>query len=261
MAEYLASIFGTEKDKVNCSFYFKIGACRHGDRCSRLHNKPTFSQTIVLLNLYRNPQNTAQTADGSHCHVSDVEVQEHYDNFFEEVFTELQENSGEKKMQIGQWLNSITVGSMDRLYMLNCLLSLTSGSHAAVRNVPVVASVISCTFDPYPGTCAGSCMAGGPGADHPHGPMLATVPEKGTAGILQTTAMAASETLAPCLRDINVPGQDPFPVFTLLSSLNFPLTPGLHPIICSTQGPSPNNPLLIKFPVSSRALLLPACGL
>ncbi|XP_011899025.1 PREDICTED: splicing factor U2AF 26 kDa subunit isoform X7 [Cercocebus atys] len=83
MGEYLASIFGTQKDKVNCSFYFKIGACRHGDRCSRLHNKPTFSQTIVLLNLYRNPQNRAQTADGSHCHVSDVEVQEHYDSFFE----------------------------------------------------------------------------------------------------------------------------------------------------------------------------------
>nr|XP_055225021.1 splicing factor U2AF 26 kDa subunit isoform X10 [Gorilla gorilla gorilla] len=46
MAEYLASIFGTEKDKVNCSFYFKIGACRHGDRCSRLHNKSTFSQEV-----------------------------------------------------------------------------------------------------------------------------------------------------------------------------------------------------------------------
>ena len=44
MADFLASIFGTEKDKVNCSFFFKIGACRHGDRCSRLHNKPTFSQ-------------------------------------------------------------------------------------------------------------------------------------------------------------------------------------------------------------------------
>ncbi|XP_011899022.1 PREDICTED: splicing factor U2AF 26 kDa subunit isoform X4 [Cercocebus atys] len=46
MGEYLASIFGTQKDKVNCSFYFKIGACRHGDRCSRLHNKPTFSQEV-----------------------------------------------------------------------------------------------------------------------------------------------------------------------------------------------------------------------
>ncbi|XP_011695295.1 PREDICTED: uncharacterized protein LOC105454406 [Wasmannia auropunctata] len=48
MAEYLASIFGTEKDKVNCSFYFKIGACRHGDRCSRIHNKPTFSQVCII---------------------------------------------------------------------------------------------------------------------------------------------------------------------------------------------------------------------
>ena len=25
MAEHLASIFGTEKDRVNCPFYFKIG--------------------------------------------------------------------------------------------------------------------------------------------------------------------------------------------------------------------------------------------
>lgn len=37
----------------------------------------------MLLNLYGNPPNTAQTADGSHCHVSDMEVQEHHDNFFE----------------------------------------------------------------------------------------------------------------------------------------------------------------------------------
>jgi hypothetical protein len=28
MAEHLASIFGTEKDRVNCPFFFKIGACR-----------------------------------------------------------------------------------------------------------------------------------------------------------------------------------------------------------------------------------------
>ncbi|XP_030069505.1 splicing factor U2AF 26 kDa subunit isoform X2 [Microcaecilia unicolor] len=113
MAEYLASIFGTEKDKVNCSFYFKIGACRHGDRCSRLHNKPTFSQTIVLLNLYQNPQNTAQTADGSHSHVSDVEVQEHYDNFFEEVFTELQQKYGEiEEMNICDNLGDHLVGNV-----------------------------------------------------------------------------------------------------------------------------------------------------
>lgn len=42
--------------RVNCSFYFKIGACRHGDRCSRIHNKPTFSQVrnlhILCINLH-----------------------------------------------------------------------------------------------------------------------------------------------------------------------------------------------------------------
>lgn len=138
MAEHLASIFGTEKDRVNCPFYFKvrrhnthivsrrrdlffvffqskskridreldgelililfvaladishshshwqqpssrrsfptdnnkiwvllrvrvgpkrrqpqIGACRHGERCSRLHNKPTISQTLLLVNMYQ----------------------------------------------------------------------------------------------------------------------------------------------------------------------------------------------------------------
>ena len=83
---------------MNCSFYFKIGACRHGDRCSRIHNKPTFSQTIVLQNLYINPQNSAKTADGSHMAgqaVSDEEMQEHYDNFFEEVFVECEDKYGE----------------------------------------------------------------------------------------------------------------------------------------------------------------------
>ena len=46
---------GTEKDRVNCPFYFKIGACRHGDRCSRLHTKPSISPTLVLANMYQRP--------------------------------------------------------------------------------------------------------------------------------------------------------------------------------------------------------------
>ena len=60
MADYLASIFGTEKDKVNCSFYFKIGACRHGEKCTKTHNVPSFSQTVLLRNLYLSPINSAQ---------------------------------------------------------------------------------------------------------------------------------------------------------------------------------------------------------
>ncbi|XP_049394896.1 splicing factor U2af small subunit A-like, partial [Solanum stenotomum] len=30
----------------------------HGDRCSRLHTKPTISPTIVLLNMYQRPDST-----------------------------------------------------------------------------------------------------------------------------------------------------------------------------------------------------------
>uniref|UniRef100_A0A3P9JVH9 U2 small nuclear RNA auxiliary factor 1 n=1 Tax=Oryzias latipes TaxID=8090 RepID=A0A3P9JVH9_ORYLA len=113
MAEYLASIFGTEKDKVNCSFYFKIGACRHGDRCSRLHNKPTFSQTVAMLNIYRNPQNTAQSMEGVTSNVSDVEMQEHYDEFFEEVFTEMEEKYGEvEEMNVCDNLGDHLVGNV-----------------------------------------------------------------------------------------------------------------------------------------------------
>ena len=43
MAQHLAKIFGTEEDKVNCPFYLKMGACRHGDQCTRLHNRPVRS--------------------------------------------------------------------------------------------------------------------------------------------------------------------------------------------------------------------------
>lgn len=62
MAEHYVSVYGTEKDKLNCPFYVKIGACRHGDRCSRIHNKPVFSQTILLHNLYQSPEQFCNAA-------------------------------------------------------------------------------------------------------------------------------------------------------------------------------------------------------
>jgi splicing factor U2AF 35 kDa subunit len=92
MADYLASIFGTEKDKVNCSFYFKIGACRHGEKCSKVHNKPTFSQTVLLKNLYVNPLNSN---NGNERPMSEEELQKHFDDIFEELFIEMESKYGE----------------------------------------------------------------------------------------------------------------------------------------------------------------------
>ncbi|KAI0990227.1 hypothetical protein GJ496_007865 [Pomphorhynchus laevis] len=96
MADYLASIFGTEKDKVNCSFYFKVGACRHGERCSKLHNKPTFSQTVLLKNVYLNPVNNSALADKSLAddELTDEKIQKHFDETFEEIFLELERRYG-----------------------------------------------------------------------------------------------------------------------------------------------------------------------
>ncbi|XP_052805711.1 splicing factor U2AF 35 kDa subunit-like isoform X2 [Mya arenaria] len=112
MAEYLASIFGTEKDKVNCSFYFKIGACRHGERCSRLHNKPTFSQTVLLQNLYLNPQNAALTADGSHIQMDEMEIQQHYDEFFEEIYVEMEKYGEIEEMNVCDNMGDHLVGNV-----------------------------------------------------------------------------------------------------------------------------------------------------
>ncbi|SPC63118.1 related to splicing factor U2AF 35 kd subunit [Ustilago sp. UG-2017b] len=84
MASYLASIYGTEQDKVNCSFYYKIGACRHGDRCSRKHIRPPYSCTLLLSNVYRNSRHHEPD-----CTITDTELQQQFDAFYEDMFTEL----------------------------------------------------------------------------------------------------------------------------------------------------------------------------
>ncbi|KAG4188794.1 hypothetical protein ERO13_A08G188100v2 [Gossypium hirsutum] len=89
MAEHLASIFGTEKDRVNCPFYFKIGACRHGDRCSRLHNRPTISPTILLSNMYQRPDMITPGVDPQGQPIDPRKIQEHFEDFYEDIYEEL----------------------------------------------------------------------------------------------------------------------------------------------------------------------------
>ncbi|KAE8621946.1 hypothetical protein XENTR_v10005046 [Xenopus tropicalis] len=44
--------YGTEKDRANCPFYLKTGACRFGERCSRKHNYPSSSQTLLIRSMF-----------------------------------------------------------------------------------------------------------------------------------------------------------------------------------------------------------------
>eukprot|EP01128_Nolandella_sp_AFSM9_P004400 TRINITY_DN1968_c0_g1_i1.p1 TRINITY_DN1968_c0_g1~~TRINITY_DN1968_c0_g1_i1.p1 ORF type:complete len:348 (-),score=80.49 TRINITY_DN1968_c0_g1_i1:330-1235(-) len=87
MAEHLLSLYGSEQDRVNCPFYFKIGACRHGERCSRLHNKPQESQTLLINNLFQTP---FTQYDANSKPLFDVEqAQQFFDDFYEDIFLEV----------------------------------------------------------------------------------------------------------------------------------------------------------------------------
>ncbi|KAK6588390.1 U2 snRNP auxiliary factor [Cryptosporidium xiaoi] len=90
MAEHLARIIGTEEDRVNCPFYWKIGACRHGDQCSRNHYKPSSSPTLIIRHIYENSPVALAIAEGQE--VNDKLADEESDKveaFYGEMFSEL----------------------------------------------------------------------------------------------------------------------------------------------------------------------------
>mmetsp|Transcript_65508 Transcript_65508/g.192111 ORF Transcript_65508/g.192111 Transcript_65508/m.192111 type:complete len:250 (+) Transcript_65508:89-838(+) len=92
----MSNTFPTEDERENCPFYFKIGACRNGDRCNRIHIKPTKSQSIVIPHMYTN---TAESMAIANDEDWDTEMyqraQEHVELFYEEVFLELARVGGE----------------------------------------------------------------------------------------------------------------------------------------------------------------------
>ncbi|GAB4856499.1 hypothetical protein Ancab_014414 [Ancistrocladus abbreviatus] len=112
MAEHLASIFGTEKDRVNCPFYFKIGACRHGDRCSRLHTKPSISPTILLSNMYQRPDMITPGVDPQGQPLDPHKIQEHFEDFYEDLFEELSKYGEIESLNICDNLADHMVGNV-----------------------------------------------------------------------------------------------------------------------------------------------------
>lgn len=67
------------RDRNICVFYEKIGACRHGDKCSRKHIKATSSRTIMCQNFYHTPKDKSLTKQ---------QLDEHFEHFVEDIFIE-----------------------------------------------------------------------------------------------------------------------------------------------------------------------------
>ena len=73
MADRLSKVYGTEMDKVNCPFFYKIGACRYGDSCERIHNKPPISETVMLQHMYENTPIETALISGNNVSNADAE--------------------------------------------------------------------------------------------------------------------------------------------------------------------------------------------
>lgn len=112
MAERLARMYGTEEDKVNCPFYVKIGACRHGDRCSRQHNKPLYSQTVVLEHMYVNPMSDVIATGGRLSREQEHEIQERFLDFYEDVFLEVSEYGEVEDLLVADNLGDHLIGNV-----------------------------------------------------------------------------------------------------------------------------------------------------
>lgn len=112
---HLARIHGTEEDRVNCPFYFKIGACRHGDRCSRLHNKPTFSQTVLVPHMYQNPMSQL-IAQPNAFQPDEKKIQSEFEEFYEEIFDELANYGFVEELHVCDNLGDHLVGNVYAKY-------------------------------------------------------------------------------------------------------------------------------------------------
>ncbi|XP_067117122.1 U2 small nuclear ribonucleoprotein auxiliary factor 35 kDa subunit-related protein 2 [Osmerus mordax] len=84
--------FGTEKDRDNCPFFIKTGACRFGDRCSRKHVHPESSPTLLVRGMFVTfglDQSRRDDYDTDAClEYSEEEVQQQFLDFYQDVLPE-----------------------------------------------------------------------------------------------------------------------------------------------------------------------------
>ncbi|PIA26277.1 hypothetical protein AQUCO_09500029v1 [Aquilegia coerulea] len=74
----------TTTTSSRCPFYSRIGVCRNGDRCSRTHDRPSISPTLLFTNMYhQRPRDINDNDDDPSM------IQEIFEDFYEDIFEEL----------------------------------------------------------------------------------------------------------------------------------------------------------------------------
>eukprot|EP00494_Astrolonche_serrata_P004632 UN04646 len=89
------SAYGTELDPVNCSFYIRMGCCRHGINCPKKHVDPAFSQTVMFEHLWIPSKKILKEKRRK---------QKHYERFYEDVL--------EESLKYGDVIDTLVVSNM-----------------------------------------------------------------------------------------------------------------------------------------------------
>jgi splicing factor U2AF 35 kDa subunit len=106
-----------------------MGACRHGDRCSRAHNRPVFSQTLCLPHFYQNPNARIVAANQQGLPPPDItpgQIQEEFEDFYEEVFEELGKYGELEELHVCDNLGDHMIGTCISAPVQPCCFSLLS---------------------------------------------------------------------------------------------------------------------------------------
>nr|CCC93504.1 unnamed protein product [Trypanosoma congolense IL3000] len=70
-----------------CIFFSKMGACRHGDNCTKIHVRPTSSPTVLFPLMYPNPAAIEHIQDREwDFHFDRRYLRQHFERFYKETW-------------------------------------------------------------------------------------------------------------------------------------------------------------------------------
>lgn len=72
-----------------CLFFTKMGACRHGDGCTKVHVRPTSSPTVLFPMMYPNPLAAFTHVEDAHWSFTEFDkkyLKKHVERFYKEVW-------------------------------------------------------------------------------------------------------------------------------------------------------------------------------
>ncbi|KAL0237403.1 hypothetical protein PCE1_000800 [Barthelona sp. PCE] len=86
----------------HCQFYHDVGACRHGNSCTRQHMVPTISRCILIRKMYEDPSRQRYDLEGNALPVlSDMgEIEDHFLDFYQDVWFQLMEFGEIEEMMV-----------------------------------------------------------------------------------------------------------------------------------------------------------------